>query len=474
MLTKVLPALIAEHELFGVGREAEARIFQLITDGFDRKNGETGFLRSLLEELLRQADALGITEVQRVRRDLNDLGVFTCLKSFVDSLPHNVPHFILVDEVQNFFLLTKPDGTLDGPSIDQMRRCVACLWFAFRTLFESLRCGRMFKSFVGSSPVHCTWVVTGSSMATYWANLALAPVNGFSILTHLSSIHLPTRVGSETLERARAVLRREFESNPLPDPLLQFSEAHTVAELVFYVTEWDRLPAEVVAAKPALEFCVDTLADKVYPEVRRRKPFVQLLSFARCDAPVQIISDFARVLDSMDVATRLLVVQLVNSEIGVEEDKLPRGLLRYFRPYMCSLGSSSGTKLVYVDSPIVYAALAVRKQSAVRLPRAFLMRGALRRWWMLTAMSSHSPTRACLSLILQSWRASVDLVTNCPNWRGTDGQTATFSRRLHPMWWSCSRRGVKSSTRHSGIPPMPTTGSTSPCGILSTMLLAAS
>ena len=131
MLTNVLPALIAEHELFGVGREAEARIFQLITDGFDRKNGETGFLRSLLEELLRQADALGITEVQRVRRDLNDLGVFTCLKSFVDSLPRNVPHFILVDEVQNFFLLTKPDGTLDGPSIDQMRRCVACLWFRF-------------------------------------------------------------------------------------------------------------------------------------------------------------------------------------------------------------------------------------------------------------------------------------------------------------------------------------------------------
>ena len=124
MLTNVLPAFIAEDALFGVGREAEARIFRLSTDGFDRKNGETGFLRSLLEELLRQADALGITEVQRVRRDLNDLGVFTCLKSFVDSLPHNVPHFILVDEVQNFFLLIKSDGTLDGLSIDQMRRCM--------------------------------------------------------------------------------------------------------------------------------------------------------------------------------------------------------------------------------------------------------------------------------------------------------------------------------------------------------------
>ena len=102
----------------------------------------------------------------------------------------------------------------------------------------------------------------------------------------------------------------------------------------------------------------------------------------------------------MDVATRMLVVQLVNSEIGVEEQKLPRGLLRYFRPYMRPLESSSWTKLVYVDSPIVYAALAVRKHSAARLPRACLTRGDRRRWWMLTETSSHSPTRECSSLIL--------------------------------------------------------------------------
>lgn len=108
-----------------MGREAEATVFQLSTDGFDRKNGETGFLCSLLDELLLQADALGITEVGRVRRDYRQYGnVVACLKSFVDYLPHKVPHFILVDEVQNFFLLTKLDGSLDGPSIDQMRRCV--------------------------------------------------------------------------------------------------------------------------------------------------------------------------------------------------------------------------------------------------------------------------------------------------------------------------------------------------------------
>ncbi len=117
--------MLAADELFGVGREAEARIFQLSTDGFDRKNGETGFLCSLLDELLQQADALGIAEVQRVRRDYRQCGnVVASLKAFVDLLPHDVPHFIMVDEVQNFFLLFKSDGTLDGLSIDQMRRRV--------------------------------------------------------------------------------------------------------------------------------------------------------------------------------------------------------------------------------------------------------------------------------------------------------------------------------------------------------------
>ena len=119
-------------------------------------------------------------------------------------------------------------------------------------------------------------------MATYWANLALAPVNGFSLLNHLPSVHLPTRVQGEVLERARVVLRQEYSSAPLPDALLQFSEANTVAELVFYATEWCRLGAS--AAGP-LEFCLDTLADKVYPEVRELCSFVRRSSF--CDLPAR-------------------------------------------------------------------------------------------------------------------------------------------------------------------------------------------
>lgn len=63
----------------------------------------------------------------------------------------------------------------------------------------------------------------------------------------------------------------------------------------------------------------------------------------------------------MSVEMRLLVVQLVNSEVGVVEAQLPRGLLRYFRPYMRPAAKATPyQQLVYVDSPIVYAALAAR------------------------------------------------------------------------------------------------------------------
>ena len=88
------------------------------------------------------------------------------------------------------------------------------------------------------------------------------------------------------------------------------------------------------------------------------------------------MSDFWRVLSAMDVDRRKLVVQLVNSAIGVQESMLPRGLLRYFRPYMQSTASgSSSAKLVYVDSPLVYAALAVRTRSHLLcVPVSFLTR----------------------------------------------------------------------------------------------------
>ena len=106
------------------------------------------------------------------------------------------------------------------------------------------------------------------------------------------------------------------------------------------------------------------------------------------------MSDFWRVLSALDVATRKLVVQLVNSAVGVEERKLPRGLLRYFRPYMQPTASgSSFAKLVYVDSPIVYAALAVRT-GLLCGPMSVLTLDSHRRWWMSMAMWCHSSTQA--------------------------------------------------------------------------------
>jgi SNF2 family DNA or RNA helicase len=66
---------------------------------------------------------------------------------------------------------------------------------------------------------------------------------------------------------------RDLCSPPL---LLQFPAAHTVAELVFYVTEWERMLAALNPAESALKFCMDTLTDKVYPEVRSTGLIVSL------------------------------------------------------------------------------------------------------------------------------------------------------------------------------------------------------
>lgn len=76
---------------------------------------------------------------------------------------------------------------------------------------------------------------------------------------------------------------------------------------------------------------------------------------------LQIVTDFGRVLDAMSPATRLLVVQLVNPVVGVDAVRLPLGVQSYFKPYLRRVEKThSRQPPVYLDSPIVYAALAVR------------------------------------------------------------------------------------------------------------------
>ena len=132
-----------------------------------------------------------------------------------------------------------------------------------------LRCARtrVFKVLAVNSPPHVTWVFTGSRVAIFWANVAQAPVNGYSLLTHVTALHLPPRVSPAAKEHAWAVTRELFAANgiELPEELRdQAPDQH--ATLVYFCAEWARPPRE--ADVPA--FCDTLRKTKLYPEVRLR------------------------------------------------------------------------------------------------------------------------------------------------------------------------------------------------------------
>ena len=318
LLTKVIPALLHDDEMFGVGREAEARVWHVDTTLFDRRNGAAGFLCSLLDELVLLAARQGIQEVAHFQTGLRAYCTVTAeLRDFVLRLPCSRPTFILLDEVQNFFLLEKDVVSANGSTN--------------RVLDEGeiMTMRRAFKPLVGSSPLHCIWVLTGSKMALFWANIALCPVNGYSLLTHIPTVHLPTSVPDAVKLQAWEVLRSEYLDIELPQQLLHMSPQHHAA-LVFFCNEWLRMdrPADASA------FCVKTLTSKVYPE---------------------IVEDYRPVLDTLNEGQRKIMLELLNSAAGVSERAVPRAVSAFLEDDLVKL-SETGLE-VHLDSPLVSRAI---------------------------------------------------------------------------------------------------------------------
>jgi hypothetical protein len=337
LLTKVIPALLREDEMFGVGREAEARVWHVDTTQFNRRNGAAGFLCSLLDRLLDLAARDGIAQVACYAKGQKSYShVSSELLGFVERLPRNRPTFILLDEVQNFFLLEKSvadpkDSTqslLDHGEVITMRRA--------------------FKPLVGSSPLHCIWVITGSKMAMFWANIALCPVNGYSLLTHIPTVRLPTSVPEAVKLHAWEVLRREYLDPELPQQLLHMSPQHHAA-LVFFCNEWLRMDSPTDASA----FCVNTLTSKVYPET---------------------VEDYRLVLDTLSKGQRKIMLELFKSAAGVSERDIPRGVSAYLEDDLEKL-SETGLQ-VHLDSPLVSRCIQAlldgdSKLRARRLPRVW-------------------------------------------------------------------------------------------------------
>jgi hypothetical protein len=318
LLTKVIPALLREDEMFGVGRAAEARVWLVDTTRFDRRSGAAGFLCSLLDRLIILAAKEGISEVAHIQKGSRAYSTVSAdLEDFVDRLPRNRPTFILLDEVQNFFLLEKDVVGANG----SMQRVL--------DEGEIMTMRRAFKPLVGSSPLHCIWVLTGSKMALFWANIALCPVNGYSLLTHIPTVRLPTSVPDAVKLQAWEVLRHEYRDSELPQQLFFMSPQHHAA-LVFFCNEWLRMGHPIDCAS----FVSKTLTSKVYPE---------------------IVEDYRLVLDTLNTGQRKIMLELFNSPTGVSERVIPRGVSAFLEDDLVKL-SETGLE-VHLDSPLVSRAI---------------------------------------------------------------------------------------------------------------------
>ena len=319
ILRKFFPALLREDEMFGVGRAAEARVWHVDTTDFDRRNGATGFLCSLLDALISLAAKDNIPEVAHFQMGSRAYStVIADLKSFISQLPRQRPTFILLDEVQNFFLLEKEVAGADGV----VRRVL--------DEGEVIQMRRAFKPLIGSSPLHCIWVITGSRMALYWANIASCPVNGYSLLTHIPTLRLPTTVPVSVKQQAWDVLCSEYAGSDFPTQLLSMSPPHHAA-LVFFCVEWLRMgcPRDADAAN----FCVKTFQSKICPE---------------------IVEDYRVVLESLSSEKRRTMLDMLSVQ-GVAADKIPLGVLAYLENDLVKTGANEQNRTL--DSPLVRFAI---------------------------------------------------------------------------------------------------------------------
>lgn len=108
-------------------------------------------------------------------------------------------------------------------------------------------------------------VLTGSRMATLWANMAAAPVNGFALLSHMRTVTLPSRVPTEVVDMMWGLLKAATarSGSQLPSDMRKYAPAHH-AGLAFFLAEWREAgsPPDVGA------FCDYLRRTKVFPEAR--------------------------------------------------------------------------------------------------------------------------------------------------------------------------------------------------------------
>lgn len=119
------------------------------------------------------------------------------------------------------------------------------------------------KHLLIESPFNCAWIVTGSAMATTWANLVTAETNGYSLLTHCRRVNIEPTVSAAIMERTWEQLQSTF-GRDLPRAILDFSPPHH-ATLSYLCTEW----AAYTGDDEPEALCRRVLNSKIFSEARR-------------------------------------------------------------------------------------------------------------------------------------------------------------------------------------------------------------
>ncbi|GIL86005.1 hypothetical protein Vretimale_9048 [Volvox reticuliferus] len=298
MLNEVLPAVVNTYFCSdGSGRQhtgmvlSEANFLRVDCLDCNRSSGIGGFLMDFLIKLKRSAanQQLSAAASTPVPSICSSGTMSDAIQVFMRRLPRDRLNFLLVDEVQSFYLMERPVSderkprslTLDENAVRHMRR--------------------ILKVLLLNSPHWVAWAVTGSSMATLWANVAVTPTNGFALIMHHHRINLSPTVSDDMLEVAWEQLKAQDVTwdRALPGDLL-WRSPQQIATLAYLCQEWRYRRT----ARTAAELVEQTIIQKIIPEV---------------------LADLRTVLQVLgDPPEQLLPLrELLNPTSGVDPNKLP-------------------------------------------------------------------------------------------------------------------------------------------------------
>ncbi|EFJ42638.1 hypothetical protein VOLCADRAFT_107144 [Volvox carteri f. nagariensis] len=350
MLNEVLPAVAnTYYSSGGSGQQhagmvlSEPNFLHVNCLGCDRSSGISGFLEAFLIRLKRSAAKQQLSAAASTPAPSNNSAnaVQDAIQDFMERLPRDRLNFLLVDEAQSFYLLERAMPGKKSPGKSPRRKVAVRGSTLDKDAVRHMR--RIFKELLLDSPHWVAWAVTGSSMATLWANVAVTPTNGVALITYHSQLNLSPLVSEDVLQVAWEQLKAQAASwdPPLPSDLL-WQSPQQIAMLAYLCQEWrGRLGTAITAA----ELVKQTLTGKLIPEV---------------------LADMRMVLQVLGQPTSqvLLLRELVDTMAGVERAKLPPA----FEALLANFTTEQNGRL-YLDNPLFAQVLQAGPGPPLQQPR---------------------------------------------------------------------------------------------------------